>query len=170
MTMYNMKEWLRDRGFEVFAEYDKLSRAYRFKITKNDFHMVKYLEYPNDCTPTGVDIAQNNFLTDLVDEFESEYRKHRRNDEASLYSYMMMSEYGWTKTFNRIPQIKDVIFNGPATIVLWSDGTKTVVKAQDGEECDREKGLAMAISKKVLGNKGNYYNTFSKWLKEDEEE
>lgn len=61
--------------------------------------------------------------------------------------------------------IMDVIFNGPATIVIWSDNTKTVVKAQDGEKIDYEKGLAMAISKKFLGNKGNYYNTFEKYLK-----
>lgn len=60
--------------------------------------------------------------------------------------------------------IKKVIFNDPATIVFWYDGSKTVVKAQDGDEFDPEKGLAMAISKRVLGNKGNYYKTFEKWL------
>ena len=60
--------------------------------------------------------------------------------------------------------IKDVIFNGPATIVLWKDGSKTVVKAQDGEPVDKEKGLAMAIAKKVYGNKGSYYNEFKKWI------
>ena len=69
-----------------------------------------------------------------------------------------------------IPNIKNVIFNDPATIVFWSDGTKTVVKVQDGDEYDEEKGLAMAISKKALGNKGNYCNEFKKWLPEDEEE
>ena len=64
--------------------------------------------------------------------------------------------------------IKDVIFNDPATIVFWMDGTKTVVKARDGEKFDPEKGLAMAISKKALGNnKSNYYNEFKKWLKND---
>ena len=68
------------------------------------------------------------------------------------------------------PSIKKVIFNYPATIVLWSDGTKTVVKCQDGDIYDPEKGLAMAISKKALGNKGNYCNEFKKWLPEDEEE
>lgn len=61
------------------------------------------------------------------------------------------------------PEIVKVIFNDPATIVFWSDGTKTVVKA-DGEKFDPEKGLAMAISKKFLGNKGNYYREFEKWL------
>lgn len=59
-------------------------------------------------------------------------------------------------------QIDKVIFNDPATIVFWKDGTKTVVKAGKDEYFDKEKGLAMAISKKVLGNKGNYYNTFKK--------
>ena len=61
-------------------------------------------------------------------------------------------------------KIKDVIFNPPATIVFWSDGDKTVVKCQD-EEFDPEKGLSMAIARKFLGNKYDYYNVFKKWLK-----
>lgn len=60
-------------------------------------------------------------------------------------------------------QIKEVIFNDPATIVVWTDGTKTVVKAEN-EPFDPEKGLAMCIAKKALGNKGNYYDIFRKWL------
>lgn len=62
--------------------------------------------------------------------------------------------------------IENVIFNNPATIVFWLDGTKTVVKAEN-EPFDPEKGLAMAIVKKTLGNKGSYYNEFKKWLKND---
>ena len=68
---------------------------------------------------------------------------------------------------NNNSSIKNVIFNNPATIVFWSDGTKTVVKAE-GEPFDPEKGLAMAIAKKSLGNKGNYYNEFKKWLPKEE--
>lgn len=63
--------------------------------------------------------------------------------------------------------IKNVIFNDPATIVFWADGTKTVVKAQGDDIFDPEKGLAMAISKKALGNKGNYCNELKKWLPEE---
>lgn len=62
--------------------------------------------------------------------------------------------------------IKKVIFNDPATIVFWKDGTKTVVKCEN-EAYDPEKGLAMAISKRVLGDKGHYYETFKKWLPKD---
>lgn len=72
------------------------------------------------------------------------------------------------KSQRLIPEIKNVIYNDPATIVFWSDGTKTVVKCGEGDEFDPEKGLAMAISKKALGNQGNYYNTFTKWLPEEE--
>lgn len=63
--------------------------------------------------------------------------------------------------------IKNVIFNPPATIVFWADGTKTVVKDQ-GEGFDPEKGLAMAISKKAFGNQGNYFNHFKKWTEKYE--
>lgn len=59
--------------------------------------------------------------------------------------------------------IKNVIFNNPATIVFWEDGTKTVVKAKN-EDFDPEKGLAMAIAKKALGNKRDYYNQIRKWV------
>lgn len=62
-----------------------------------------------------------------------------------------------------LPEIKKVIYNNPATIVIWEDRTKTVVKAED-EDYDPEKGLAMAIAKKAYGNQGNYYNEFKKWL------
>lgn len=64
--------------------------------------------------------------------------------------------------------VKNIIFNGPATIVMWTDGTKTVVKCHD-EDFDKEKGLAMAICKKVMGNKGNYYKIFRKLLGTDDE-
>lgn len=62
-------------------------------------------------------------------------------------------------------KIKDVIFSDPATVVFWSDGTKTVVKTRGGEEYDKEKGLAMAIIKRITGNTGSYYEIFKKWCK-----
>lgn len=60
--------------------------------------------------------------------------------------------------------INDVIFNPPATIVFWKDGTKTVVKCQDGDCFDPEKGIAMAYFKKLHGNKGSYNNIIKTWI------
>ena len=63
--------------------------------------------------------------------------------------------------------ITNVIFNNPATIVFWSDGTKTVVKCDERDEFDPEKGLAMAICKKYFG--GGFYNDiFKKWIPEED--
>ena len=92
-----------------------------------------------------------------------------RNDAEvprDIYRNILNSTYGIGSS--RIPEIKNVIFNDPATIVFWEDGTKTVVKCQDGDEFDPEKGLAMAIVKKAYGNKSNYCNKIKKWLPKEE--
>lgn len=65
-------------------------------------------------------------------------------------------------------KIKDVIFNDPATIVLWEDGTKTIVKCQDGDTFDKEKGLALCIAKKYFDNKGNFNDVFKMFIKDND--
>lgn len=57
-------------------------------------------------------------------------------------------------------RIEKVIFHDPATIVIWKDKTKTVVKCHN-EPYDKEKGLAMCIAKKMLGDK--FHHTFREW-------
>lgn len=52
-----------------------------------------------------------------------------------------------------VPSITNVIYEPPATVVYWSDGSKTIVKASDETNFDREIGLAMAISKRYFNNK-----------------
>nr|DAF85754.1 MAG TPA: hypothetical protein [Siphoviridae sp. ctWT735] len=68
--------------------------------------------------------------------------------------------------------IKKVIFNPPATIVFWENGSKTVVKAQ-GEAFDPEKGLAMAISRHYLCdicNLTRFDGVFKKYLTKETKE
>lgn len=60
--------------------------------------------------------------------------------------------------------IKRVIFNPPATIVYWSDCTKTVVKCSEKDVFDPEKGLAMAVAKRCGGNNGSYYKEIRHWV------
>ena len=61
-------------------------------------------------------------------------------------------------------QIKKVIFNDPATIIFWEDGSKTVVKCQPDDKYDKMTGFAMACAKYMFGNEGNYYEGFKKWV------
>lgn len=74
------------------------------------------------------------------------------------------SEFYKRCSFVKNVEIKQVLYKNPATIVYWSDGSKTVVKCQREDTYDPEKGLAMAILKKIKGNTGRYYNEFKKWL------
>ena len=66
--------------------------------------------------------------------------------------------------------IRKVIFNDPATIVLWSDGTKTVVKCGPEDSYDMEKGLAMAIVKKMAGNDNRFHKVFKQYTKKKKKE
>jgi hypothetical protein len=66
--------------------------------------------------------------------------------------------------------IRKVIFNDPATIVLWSDGSKTVVKCGPEDSYDMEKGLAMAIVKKMAGNDNRFHKVFKQYSKKKKKE
>lgn len=58
-------------------------------------------------------------------------------------------------------EIKRVIFNDPATVIIWKDGTKTVAKAVKGDKYDPEKGFAIAYAKKFGGK--TFREEMEKW-------
>lgn len=97
--------------------------------------------------------------------YEYSYEHKRKNQSKVSYRdfYDVCRSATPTNT-STLPKIKDVIFNPPATIILWEDNTKTVVKCQEDYEFDPWTGLTTAIVKKALGNKGNYCNVLNKWV------
>ena len=67
----------------------------------------------------------------------------------------------------------DQVWFNPAkgtTVVRWIDGSKTMVKCQEGEPFDKEKGLALCYMKRTLGNKGSFNETLKKWCPIEETE
>lgn len=48
--------------------------------------------------------------------------------------------------------IQRIVFNPPATIVFWKDGTKTVVKCQKDQEFNPYFGFCAAVAKRIYGN------------------
>ena len=81
---------------------------------------------------------------------------------CALTDSELISKKNSKETYNKriFLEIKDIIINDPATIILWKDGTKTVVKCQPVDTFDPEKGIAMAILKKLYGNSGFYKDIF----------
>lgn len=45
-----------------------------------------------------------------------------------------------------------IIHHGPATVVFWKDGTKTVVKLMEGDVYDEYNAFCAAFVKKVYGS------------------
>lgn len=65
------------------------------------------------------------------------------------------AEFAYTLTVGRRTDkftIKKIIFNDPATVIFWDDGTKTVVKATEGDVFDPYYGFCCAVTKRVFGN------------------
>ena len=115
-------------------------------------------------------------LKHLRDEIKLSDYTNTISTQQSYVDYtkvVLNNAYGSTNLYEQCKlEIKKVIFNKPATIVFWSDGTKTIVKCGENDIYDPEKGLAMAVAKKFLGtNKShsNYMNEFKKWLPKEED-
>lgn len=62
-----------------------------------------------------------------------------------------------------------IIFNDPATIVFWKDGTKTVVKCQKGQTFNPYFGFCAAIAKKLYGNNSRLNRIVETYLEKDED-
>lgn len=122
--------------------------------------------YPMKLDLNKIDVSWSAVIErELAYLMEKDRVKAAKERINSIYGTMGLEKP--TYVDHKIPKIKKVIFNDPATIIYWNDDTKTVVKAE-GETFDPEKGMAMAIAKKALGNQGKYYNEFKKWLPEED--
>lgn len=59
--------------------------------------------------------------------------------------------------------ISQVIYNDPATIVFWNDGTKTISKCHPNDTYSKEFGLLMCIHKRLFG-RDNFTNISKEWI------
>lgn len=83
--------------------------------------------------PSFVDYLKNDSaLTTILAERTS--RMHRKREQLP------------------VPDLKKVIFSGPKTIILWADGTKTIVSCEEGDTYDPYSGFCAAIVKKLFGS------------------
>ena len=161
-SSFNNNEYCWDIGFDILRRLkdtnhdlrlpSEIDEILNIKVRKILYHPdytseIRLTKDVNDCMPIMIASRQSGkTYTQFIKYLDDIWNRGIVNDTLS---------------------IKNVIFNDPATIVFWNDGTKTIVKAEN-EPFDPEKGLAMAIAKKSLGNKGDYYNEFKKWLPEEE--
>ena len=100
----------------------------------------------------GKQVAENIRLKRELDNFK------KKHDIPSAYPG---STFGLVHQECKIRPtfvIDKVLFNPPATIVFWLDGTKTVVKCKEGEEFSEWAGIALCLAKKLYGP--NFHKIF----------
>lgn len=155
-----------DKGFNVEYFYPYINSGWNTFVHEVDNKSIglsidnRIDRYDNDRDKIKVS-DPDSMVDKILSQYKGGFSYANPDKEANfIHMYPIMRTGRINITMGSF--IKDVIFNDPATIVFWTDGSKTVVKCQKGETFDPEKGLAMAISKKVLGNDYGYYETFAK--------
>ncbi len=117
--------------------------------------------------PAYIDKTKPHTLVIPSDRYTMMFNCINKNDSATKAEILSTNATSIPKAVpkptNYLPEIKNVKFDGPATIVFWADGTKTVVKCQGGDDYSEEVGLAMCVVKKAFGNKSKYNDIFKKW-------
>ena len=158
-------------GENIYAFFENIFRRIDYNLNRRCFYVdqsgtYSYMEIPIR-KRSGANLYANVISLEKIhtkQPFVLPYYSISDHRTVTLGSPLTKKE----QTINFIFCIEKVIFNDPATIVFWTDRSKTIVKATD-EPFDKEKGLAMAISKKHFGNTGRYFEEFKKWINEDKD-
>lgn len=145
---------------------------YHWEIGRNILHRI--FGFPQNATLLyslyGLKVETLHFMPNAIKLVKN---APENIDILSLYPvHDYVNDLIELKKYRKIPnaRISNVIFSGPCTIVFWSDGDKTIVRCGDDDNFDKEKGIAMAISKKFMGtnkSKSNYCDIFKQWCSEE---
>lgn len=106
-----------------------------------------------------------NLFFDEIDEFMQTVYKELEQEFANSFLENELAEDEIDNDLNLIRMIEEleaeeqydylafekIIFNNPATIVIWADGTRTVVKACKEDKFDKGVGLKTALLQRVFG-------------------
>lgn len=134
--------------WSLYLEHEEIENSTDEFSQKNFCRLIEFLYLYNDC---------------ITYYFNGSAMCFSCNDQESSYALIRIihklankktkdSEISAHNLYNTF-EIKDIKVNGPATIVFWADGTKTVVKCGAEDLYDAEKAVAMCFMKKALGSR-----------------
>ena len=156
--------------WSLYLKHEEIENSTDEFTQKNFGRLINFLDLCNDCITYYFNGSAMSFS---CDDQEAAYALIRRihNLANKKTKDSAISANNLYNTF----EVKDILVNGPATIVFWADGTKTVVKYDSEDLYDSEKAVAMCFMKKALGSrsmhklfdlakdrKTEYYNQFTR--------
>jgi len=119
----------------------------------------------NNCCSDSVVVGTDyypNYYTVTTTTAHTYNPSQRESDEKLSGKFKYLFESGGLCGASTV-YIKEIIYNDPATIVLWSDGSKTVSKCAEGDVYNYETGLAVCVLKKLVGGV-KVHDLFEDWL------
>lgn len=135
-------------AWSLFLEGEEIEKSTDEFTQKNFNRLINFINLYDDCIAY---LFNGSAMSFACDDQESAYalikRIHNLANKKTKDS--AISANNLYNTF----EIKDIKVNGPATIVFWADGTKTVVKCGPEDMHDLEKAVAMCFMKKALGSR-----------------
>lgn len=174
-------DWFDDISFETMMSAGTYQKV-RLHFRKWDFHFACEENLHNiDTTFLGIEnwvcYMAGHAKREIEGRFKmainSKYGLSAIKEKEKIMPTNNNNEFTFTLTGGlymqpATPKIEKVIFNDPATIILWKDGTKTVVKVKPGEKFDKWTGFAMAYMKKLKGD--DFHAFFRRWCEDKKDE
>lgn len=138
-------------------KYDWCSNA----ITCNDNTMTRAdvtYDATNNCTVVNLTLTFDgfmpaNYVEKLMSDTETQFFRNTYHKPTPRIT-------------NRLA-VDRVIYDGPATIVFWKDGTKTVVKCHGDDVFSERVGLLMCIAKRAYGGNGAFNDVLAEHSADD---
>ena len=122
MTIKEMNCDLENRGFQTSVQYVKSVHKYKFTLTRNNFTRTYWFEYPNVENPYSHHVITLDWLRDTVRDFECHEAMYEIQLRPTILQGDIIHGYSYStsrnerKDYMKTPEIKNVIFNDPATI------------------------------------------------------
>lgn len=102
-------------------------------------------------------------VTQNINVYKAVTTKKGEYEKTELFDLNKISEF-----IAKTPDGKyKIIVKNPNVVIFWEDGTTTSVRCSVNDTFDVEKGITMAILKKLFGN--NYYRNIAKVISKAEE-
>lgn len=136
-------------------------------VDEDDLELIEYNECSCDCCDCcGREVCEDS---DYDEDNWGDDEDFENNKEAENLDNDKKFNLGNLVTSLTYPQIREYYYDPwtATTVVKWTDGTTTKVKAAEGDTPDQHTGLANAVAKKYFGN-GNLFSREAKWWIVDE--
>lgn len=109
--------------------------------------------YYNDVFDISMDLF-DQIMDDLARHQKSvreEAKQKLAKEEAAKKETTKPASHACHCNCRKLPEVKNIIFNDPVTVVFWNDGTKTIVRASNGDKFSKELGVIYSVFKKLYG-------------------